>query len=45
MSLDCAVVQGDFRNRHAGCHTIADMAHVVGGVWLKELCGGLYLIA
>lgn len=31
----CAIVQGNFRNRHAGCHSIADMANVVGGTWLK----------
>ncbi|RDW63845.1 hypothetical protein BP5796_10347 [Coleophoma crateriformis] len=40
-----AVIQGDFRNRHAGCHTIADMAFVLGGTWLRELCGGLFVIA
>ncbi|KAH6684582.1 transmembrane amino acid transporter protein-domain-containing protein [Halenospora varia] len=40
-----AIVQGSFRNRHAGCHTIADMANVVGGKWLKEICGFLFVIA
>lgn len=40
-----AVIQGDFRNRHRGCHSIADMAHEVGGFWLKELVGGLFVIA
>jgi hypothetical protein len=40
-----AVVQGDFRNNHAGVHTIVDMAEIVGGAWLKELTGALYLIA
>lgn len=39
------VVQGDFRNRHIGCHSIADMAEVLGGVVLKEIVGGLFLIA
>ena len=40
-----AIIQGNFRNRHRGCHSIADMAHVVGGFWLKELVGGLFVIA
>ena len=31
-----AVVQGNFRNAHPGCHSIADMAEVLGGVVLKE---------
>lgn len=39
----CALVQGDFRRRHAGCHSIADMAHVVGGAWLREVVGVLFL--
>jgi hypothetical protein len=42
---DTAVVQGDFRNAHPGCHSIADMAKVVGGVPLKELTGGLFIVA
>ncbi|KKY29087.1 putative neutral amino acid [Phaeomoniella chlamydospora] len=41
----CAMIQGDFRNTHAGCHTVADMAGIVGGAVIKELCGVLYLIA
>ncbi|KAF4493548.1 neutral amino acid permease, partial [Fusarium agapanthi] len=44
----CAIVQGNFRNRHAGCHSIADMANVVGGTWLKaaisEIVGVLFLV-
>ncbi|KAF2804331.1 neutral amino acid permease [Mytilinidion resinicola] len=40
-----AVVQGDFRNSHPGCHSIADMARVLGGPVLKELTGGLFIIA
>lgn len=40
----CAIVQGDFRNNHAGCHSIADMAHVVGGAWLREVVGALFLV-
>ena len=27
----CAIVQGNFRKSHAGCHSIADMAEKVGG--------------
>jgi len=40
-----AMVQGDFRNAHPGCHSIADMAAVLGGTVLKELVGALFLIA
>ncbi len=40
-----AVVQGNFRNSHPGCHSIADMAEVLGGVVLKELVGFLFLVA
>jgi hypothetical protein len=40
-----AVVQGNFRNRHPGCHSIADMSEVLGGVVLKELVGALFLVA
>lgn len=40
-----AIVQGDFRNRHPGCHNIADMAHEVGGVVTREVTGGLFIIA
>jgi hypothetical protein len=40
-----AIIQGDFRNRHRGCHSIADMADEVGGVFLKELVGALFVIA
>jgi amino acid permease len=40
-----AVVQGNFRNSHPGCHSIADMSEVLGGVVLKELVGALFLIA
>ncbi|PSN64992.1 hypothetical protein BS50DRAFT_496552 [Corynespora cassiicola Philippines] len=40
-----AIVQGNFRNRHAHCHSIADMALVVGGPILKEIVGGLFIIA
>ncbi|KAM0324440.1 hypothetical protein ACHAQA_008222 [Verticillium albo-atrum] len=40
----CAIIQGNFRNSHAGCHSIADMAYVVGGVWLREIVGVLFLV-
>jgi hypothetical protein len=42
---DFAIVQGNFRNSHAQCHSIADMAQVVGGPVLREICGGLFIIA
>ncbi|KAF2222281.1 transmembrane amino acid transporter protein-domain-containing protein [Elsinoe ampelina] len=41
----CAIVQGNFRNRHAGCHSIGDMANVVGGKWAKEIANALFLLA
>jgi hypothetical protein len=40
-----AVIQGDYRNRHPSCHSIADMAGVLGGVVLREIVGVLFLIA
>jgi hypothetical protein len=40
-----AVVQGNFRNSHPGCHSIADMSEVLGGVVLKEITGALFLVA
>jgi hypothetical protein len=40
-----AVIQGNFRNAHPGCHSIADMAEVMGGIVLKEAVGALFLVA
>lgn len=40
-----AVIQGNFRNNHRGCHSIADMADEVGGVVLRELVGFLFVVA
>ncbi|KAF2102550.1 hypothetical protein NA57DRAFT_63457 [Rhizodiscina lignyota] len=40
-----AIVQGNFRNRHAGCHSIADMANVLGGKVLREVVGLLFIVA
>ncbi|KAI0472924.1 transmembrane amino acid transporter protein-domain-containing protein [Xylariaceae sp. FL0804] len=40
-----AMIQGDFRNRHPECHSLADMGYVVGGLAAKELIGFLYLVA
>lgn len=39
-----ATLQGDFRNNHPRCHSIADMAGVVGGNVLKELTGFLFIV-
>lgn len=39
-----AIMYGDFRSRHASMHSVADMAELVGGVWLKELTGALFII-
>jgi hypothetical protein len=44
-TVDFAIVQGNFRNRHAHCHSIADMAQVVGGPILKEVVGFLFVVA
>ncbi|EXJ83980.1 hypothetical protein A1O3_04647 [Capronia epimyces CBS 606.96] len=40
-----AIVQGNFRNRHAGCHSIADMAQLVGGPIVREIVGFLFIAA
>ncbi|OJD38033.1 transmembrane amino acid transporter [Diplodia corticola] len=40
-----AAIQGDFRNKHAHCHSIADMAEHVGGPVCKEIAGALFIIA
>ncbi|SMR44960.1 unnamed protein product [Zymoseptoria tritici ST99CH_3D1] len=45
MNTYTAVIQGDFRNKHAGCHSIADMAMQVGGVWVREIVGFLFVVA
>lgn len=36
---------GNFRNNHVGCHSIADMAYVIGGLWFKETVGVFFMIA
>ncbi|KAJ5689186.1 hypothetical protein N7462_003578 [Penicillium macrosclerotiorum] len=41
----CAILQGNFRNKYPGCHSIADMAQVVGGPLLKELVGLLFTVS
>ncbi|ETN37111.1 uncharacterized protein HMPREF1541_08101 [Cyphellophora europaea CBS 101466] len=38
------VLMGDFRNRHAGVHSVADMAQIVGGKILREIIGFLFII-
>lgn len=40
-----AVILGNFRNNHAGCHSIADMAGIIGGVVFKEVVGGIFMVA
>lgn len=39
------VVQGNFRDRHPMCHSVADMAHVVGGPVLREMAGACFIIS
>ncbi|KAB8076569.1 transmembrane amino acid transporter protein-domain-containing protein [Aspergillus leporis] len=41
----CFVILGNFRTKHPHCHSIADMADVVGGVVAKEATGLLFIIA
>ncbi|KAF4548379.1 Transmembrane amino acid transporter-like protein 12 [Elsinoe fawcettii] len=38
------IIFGDFRNRHASCHSVADMAYVAGGPLLREFIGALFII-
>lgn len=38
------VIFGNFRNRHAGCHSVADMAGIVGGPWMREAAGVLFVM-
>lgn len=38
------VIQGNFRQVHPSCHSIGDMAGVVGGPWLRELTSVLFVI-
>lgn len=46
-ALNCyvGIIQGDFRNNHPHCHSVADMAGVLGGAVVKELVGALFLVA
>jgi hypothetical protein len=39
------VILGEFRSKHPGCHSIADMAQVVGGTVTKEITGFLFILA
>ncbi|KAG5291464.1 neutral amino acid permease [Histoplasma ohiense] len=41
----CFVILGGFRERHPGCHSIADMVLVTGGPIAKEITGILFIIA
>ncbi|KAH8810727.1 transmembrane amino acid transporter protein-domain-containing protein [Xylogone sp. PMI_703] len=41
----CFVILGEFREKHPGCHSIADMADVVGGVVVREITGILFIFA
>lgn len=44
LALDTAYIQGNFRNNHIGCHSIADMCEVVGGPVLREIAGFVFII-
>jgi hypothetical protein len=41
----CFLILGDFREKHPGCHSVADMAMVVGGPIAKEVTGVLFILA
>lgn len=41
---DTAYILGDFRSRHNQCHTVVDMAFLVGGLWFKEVVSFVYLV-
>lgn len=43
LSTYVGVIQGNFRNRHPRCHSIADMAEIVGGRALQELTSILFV--
>ncbi|KAL4917392.1 transmembrane amino acid transporter protein-domain-containing protein [Aspergillus aurantiobrunneus] len=40
----CAIIQGDFQRKHPQCHTVVDMAYILGGPALKEVVGLLFTI-
>lgn len=40
----CFVIIGNFRERHGGCHSIADVAGVVGGPICREIAGILFIV-
>jgi hypothetical protein len=39
------VIQGDFKMRHPHCHSLADMAGVIGGPIFQEVVGAVFFIA
>ena len=41
----CFILLGDFRERHPSCHSVADMAYIVGGIVNKEVMGMLFVLA
>lgn len=41
----CAIIQGNFRNSHPRCHSIADMAQLAVGPVLREVVSVLFLLA
>lgn len=45
LGLDYAYIMYVFRMRYAGIHNIADAAGKVGGPVLREVAGGLFIVA
>ena len=44
MNTYAGIILGNFRNRHAGCHSVADVAGIAGGTWLKDVVGLLFVV-
>lgn len=40
-----AIIFGEFRNLHPQCHSVADMAQVIGGPILREIVGFMFVIS
>ncbi|KAI9045352.1 putative neutral amino acid permease [Aspergillus affinis] len=40
-----AIILGDFRNRHPQCHSVADMAGVIGGPIAREIVGSMFIVS
>ena len=39
-----AIILGNFRNMYPQCHSVADMAQLIGGPILKEIVGFMFIV-